>query len=294
LEADRQYQVEISKSHKSFYFIPDAREIRITYNNINGKCVIDGSPASISLNNFKEAQLKFYDSIASMDKQSKLPQADKQLMINRLNAIANQKNYHYADTVSNAAAFIDVFNRIDFEKDYTGLDKITQHAIERFPANAFIKLIRKQSLEMIDIYEKEFFTGDSLPSVSLPDNNGDIFSTASLKGKYYLINFWASWYPKTYSYMQATQNVHINYYADKLQIVNVALDDDKRNWSNMITTTRSRAINLIDTGMWHGVAANTLKFDSIPFNFLVNPEGQIVAKAITPDSLVYVLKEKIR
>lgn len=294
LEPDRQYQVEISKSHRSFYFIADAQTISITFNNINGKCVVDGSPASISLQNFKESQLKLFDSIEVVDKRSKLSRQDKKLVINRLNAIVNENNYHYADTVSNIAAFIDIFNRIDFSNDHIALDSFTSRAEQRFHGNAFVKLIRRQALEMIDIYAKEFVAGDSLPSIALPDDMGAFFSTGSLQGKYYLINFWASWYPKTYPYLQAGQKVDMNAYAGRLAIVNVALDDDRKNWNNFLIAAGNRAINLIDTGIWHGIAANTLKFDSIPFNFLVNPSGKIIAKAIVPDSLQYVLKEKLR
>jgi AhpC/TSA family len=292
-EPGRQYKIEISGSHKAFNFIPDAKEIRITFNNINGACIINGSAASNSLKTFKEVQLALADSIAEIDKDSNLSGNKKEQVTGPLLKTINQNNYNYADTVSNVAAFVDVFGLINFDKNYNGLKNFTERAVKRFPGNKEVLLIRKQSLDMIDIYEKEYLVGQTLPPVSLPDNVGNMFSTSSLKGSYYLINFWATWYPKTYSCIEASQNVLNNYAAGNLKIVNVALDDDKENWSRIIKASGSTAINLIDSAMWHGTAANTLKFDSIPFNFLVDPNGIIIGKAIKPDSLALVLRQKL-
>ena len=290
-EPDRQYEIEISKSHRTFYFIPDAEQIRIFINNINGNYNIEGSPASNSLKKFKELQSGLLSIIDSINKKNKNP--DKIQQADSLAKIINQNNYNYADTVSNAAAFIYVFGFINFNKNYTALKNFLNRAVKRFPKSSEVSLIEKQSLNMIDIYEKEYVPGNILPSISLPDKNGNVFSTSALKGKYYLINFWAPWYPKTFSYISAAQNASGLYSSQQLQIMNVALDDDKENWKRMINMQHIGGINLIDEQMWQGVAANTLKFDSIPFNFLVDANGKILDKAIKPDSLLFVLKKNL-
>ena len=288
-ESDRQYEIEISKSHKTFDFIPDAKQIKIFINNINGNYVIEGSPASNSLKEFKELQSGLSNKIDLINKKNK----SQQLITDSLAKIIEQNNYNYADTVSNAAAFIYVFGFINFNKDYTGLKNFVNLAVKRFPQSSNVSLIQKQSLSMIDIYEKEYKPGNILPFISLPDENGNIFSTASLKGKYYLISFWAPWYTKTYSYISAAQKVRDLYSPQQLQIVNVAFDDDKENWERMISIKNIGGTNLLDEQMWQGIAANTLKFDSIPFNFFVDKNGIILDKAIKPDSLIFVLKRNL-
>jgi hypothetical protein len=50
---------------------------------------------------------------------------------------------------------------------------------------------------------------------------------------------------------------------------------------------------LIDEQMWAGPVARTLRFDSIPFNFLLGKDGRILAKGISPDSLLQTLKKFI-
>ena len=51
---------------------------------------------------------------------------------------------------------------------------------------------------------------------------------------------------------------------------------------------------LIDVKLWRGPAVNALKFDSIPFNYLVDPNGKIIAKAIKADSLLTVVSNAVR
>lgn len=293
-EPERHYEIEISKSNKTFYFIPDATQIRIFINNINGNYSINGSPASNSLKNFKEVQSALSNNIDSINKKNKNPDKMQQLLIDSLVKTIAQNNYNYADTVSNAAAFIYVFGFINFNKNYTDLKNFVNRAVKRFPESREVSLIRQQSLNMIDIYKKEYQVGNTLPFISLPDKNGNMFSTASLKGKYYLINFWAPWYPKTYSYIKAAQTVSGLYPANQLQIVNVAMDDDKENWQRIINMQNIQGINLLDDQMWQGTAATTLKFDSIPFNFLVDTNGVVLGKAIKPGSLIFILKKNLQ
>ena len=80
---------------------------------------------------------------------------------------------------------------------------------------------------------------------------------------------------------------------DKFEIVSVAIDAEKEIWQKQISNEVFKWPQLIDTQMWKGVAVTTLKFDSIPFNFLVSPEGRIINKAIKPDSLLTILAKAI-
>jgi hypothetical protein len=80
----------------------------------------------------------------------------------------------------------------------------------------------------------------------------------------------------------------------KFEIVSVAIDSEKEDWELILEKENLNWTQLIDEKMWQGTAVKTLKFDSIPFNFLVNPEGRIIAKAIKPDSLLPVLHRLVK
>ena len=147
---------------------------------------------------------------------------------------------------------------------------------------------------MISIYEEEFNVGDSLPSVKLPDGSGNMFSTASFRGKYYLIDFWSTWCRQCMIFDEYKKTLRREIPAEKLGMVSVALDDSRGTWLSLINRNHYDWPQLIDDKMWRGVAALTLKFDSIPFNFLVSPKGIVIAKAIPADSLASVLKRIIK
>ena len=81
---------------------------------------------------------------------------------------------------------------------------------------------------------------------------------------------------------------------DIFRMISVALDNQKDTWMVQIRQNNYSWIQLIDEKMWQGTAAKTLKFDSIPFNFLVSPKGIILAKGIKPDSLVYTVAKTVK
>jgi thiol-disulfide isomerase/thioredoxin len=124
-----------------------------------------------------------------------------------------------------------------------------------------------------------------LPSITLPDAEDHPFSTASLKGKYYLIDFWSTWCPQCVAYSKAKVELRKLFPPERFEMVSVAMDAEREDWEKELRRLQPSWQQLIDTAMWQGVAARTLKFDSIPFNFLVDPQGRILRKGIPPDSL---------
>jgi len=303
LEVDRQYRIRVSDSHTACSFIADAPYVRLIINNINGKCIVEGSPASSVLKVFVDKQRILNDSLHKITLQ--LDSFERNgggknrlagLAANRdsLFKTINANNENFADTVSNAAAFIQAFSSIAFGDNRNALRAVVTKAAGRFPSSKAIARIKQDAVDMISIYEEEYNVGDTLPAITLPDDAGNAFNTASLHGKFYLIDFWATWYPKTLAFNAVKKRVSEIYPANKLTLVSVAMDDNINGWKNMILGQRLNWVQLIDENMWHGVAAKTLKFDSIPFNFLVNSEGRIIAKAIKPDSLEAALEKTIK
>jgi len=303
LEKDRMYEIAIAEPIRKFYFIADAPNIQITASNINGNYTVHSSAATISLKHFQEEQAsllehaqKLYRNIDSLSQNS--PTGKNIVLLKKQfedSLLKINKNYiDYADTVSNPAAFLIVYNKIDFGDNHTQLKQFILKASERFQQYESIQVLRQQVLDMIDIFEKEYNSGDSLPAIELPDVNNNIFSTASLEGKYYFIDFWSTWCNRCMKYNNVKKEATELFPESKFEIISVALDDNKETWRNLIKRNNYNWIQLIDEKMWQGPAANTLKFDSIPFNFLVSPDGHILSKAIKPDSLLTVLKNTIK
>lgn len=302
-EEDRMYEITMTAPIRKFYFITDASHIQVTANNINGKYTISGSPATISLKKFQDDQASLTQHAHTLSKKidsltkkgvtgENINPLKKQLEGSLL--LINSNYIAYADTVQNPAAFLIIYNKIDFAYDHKKLKQFILKAAERFQQYVPIQHLKQEVLDLADIFEKEYNVGDSLPVIELPDMNNHLFSTRSMKGKYYLVDFWSTWCSRCMPYNAVKKEAGSYFSKSKFEIISVVIDDNKETWQQIIKQNKYEWVQLIDEKMWQGSAAKTLKFDSIPFNFLVSPEGRILAKAIRSDSLLTVLKNNIK
>ncbi len=297
-DIERLYQVRDNRSELNITIINDSPLIRVYADFFADTCKITGSPASLSLQKFHEKQediaLKLRDLNDMILTKKQIPGNFAAVRSLQTQFNNQSKYYHeqikvYADTVSSAAAFMDVYNLVDFGDDYKASKAFILKAIKRFPYSPPLQAFSKDVLATINIYEKEYNIGDKLPAITLPDTNGKMFSTSALSGQYYLIDFWSTLCGDCMLFKVAEKKVANRIPANTLKIISVNMDDQKTNWKKIIDDNGYNWIQLIDVKMWQGTAARTLVFDSIPFNFLVAPNGTVIKKAIKPDSLLKII-----
>ena len=110
------------------------------------------------------------------------------------------------------------------------------------------------------------------------DDKGNEFKLSSLKGKYVLVDFWASWCVPC-----RAENPHLlkayNQLKDKkFEIVGISLDETKTAWLNAVKHDGMPWIQVSDLKGFKSDIAVKYGISAIPQNFLINPEGIIVAK----------------
>ena len=132
-----------------------------------------------------------------------------------------------------------------------------------------------------------------MPELTLTDTSGKEFSTVSLKGRYYLISFWSTYCSECFVFNDAIKKLKQKVSQGKIEVVSIAIDDQKELWESIIKKNNYNWIQLIDQQMWSGKAVNTLKVDSIPSNFFVSPSGMIIGKNIPAKDLVQVVTGKL-
>ena len=298
----RLFRLRVPDSNVKCIFINDALAIDIDANYINGNCKVQHSPATDILQKFTFEQKSLANSnnqfqhkaelIAKNNpKKNVLDSLEKKILSDRV--LFLKRYVQFADTVKSPALFMAVYNYIDFGKDNAAMESFINSASARFPSYLPIQNLKKEIHSLVKIFTEEYNIGDQLPSISLPDKNGKIYSTTILKGKYYFIDFWSTWCPQCLVYNKYKILAYKELSREKFEIVSVAIDAEKEQWQKQISNEVFKWPQLIDTQMWKGVAVTTLKFDSIPFNFLVSPEGRIINKAIKPDSLLTILAKAI-
>lgn len=272
---DQLYRVRIEGRGIVVPFINETGNIRITCDYASGRYRFNNSPANAELQNF----LKEQEELAA-----KLSNNGRGL---------NQRIINFADTVSNPGVFMYIYNSIDYGKDFAALKKFILKASARFPSNEDVRQLEHNTLDYIKIFEEEYGVGDSLPQVILPDQYGRPQSTYATGNVYTLLDFWSTWSPGAHKFSDIKKQLRLRVGKDKLAMVSVAIDAEKDNWKKIVDYEHYDWLQLIDEKMWQGPAVKTLKFDSIPFNFLLDPHKRIIAKAIPADSLVAVVSRLV-
>jgi len=136
--------------------------------------------------------------------------------------------------------------------------------------------------------------GTVLPEFKQNDVNGKLVSLASLRGKYVLIDFWASWCGPCRAENPNVVKTYNKFKDKNFTVLGVSLDQDKPRWLEAIKKDGLSWTHVSDLKYWNNEVAVQFGIQSIPANFLIDPNGVIIGRDLRGDDLVKALTAVIK
>jgi peroxiredoxin len=175
---------------------------------------------------------------------------------------------------------------LDPGADFNFIDSVVVALGEKYPDMKLISSWKQELNEM-----RALSIGQPAPEISLPNPEGEIVSLSDLKGKYVLVDFWAGWCKPCREENPNVVRLYNQYKDRGFEVFGVSLDRTREMWIKAIAEDGLTWTQVSDLKYFNSEAAAKYQINAIPATYMIDPEGNILAKDLRGRSLERKLAE---
>ena len=171
---------------------------------------------------------------------------------------------------------------------------VAEAIAESYPESLYLPLLRSQIARMdaqISLLSQVKTT--NFPEITAPDMYGNEQRLSSLEGKVILLHFWSAAVGNSNTFNADLKNVYEKYHDQGLEIFQVAIDSSKALWINTVQDQQLPWISVCDLMGESSPVVGAYNVRSLPSNYLIDRNGNIIGKDLMGDKLEQAIKKNI-
>ncbi len=229
-----------------------------------------------------------YEEAQKENKPAELKKAEAQ--IDKLDATQTQEKIAFIKTLgeSPVAAYL-AYNVASGVQEPETLEALVKDLGPNLADNKYTKLL----VEKIGLM-KITTVGRMSMEFTQNDPDGKPVKLSDFKGKYVLVDFWASWCGPCRAENPNVVKAYEKYKNKNFTILGVSLDRDKDKWIEAIAKDNLTWTHVSDLKYWDNEVAKMYGIRSIPANILLDKTGKIIGKNLRGDDLEAALAKALR
>ncbi|MFR9580639.1 MAG: TlpA disulfide reductase family protein, partial [Rikenellaceae bacterium] len=178
------------------------------------------------------------------------------------------------------------------DSDVIYLRTVAEEVSKQYPKSALLKRLEAQIKTMeATIALKENINSSNFPNLSMPDMFGNNVELSSLIGSVVLLDFWSAELGNSNSTNAELKEIYQEYSSKGFNIFQVGIDTSKDRWINAVQDQRLPWISVSDLRGASSPAIGLYNISKLPANFLINKEGEIVARDVWGEELKLIVKK---